>query len=216
MTRRTRLWSAQGAAVGAEFAMVLPLLIVLIVGVVDVGRFMWTWNRAEKATQMGVRYAAVTDMGDTVRDDPLTVDVNEDAGIWTYDFYTAGGIPRGDAIPEAAFGGATCTASGCTCIPDTLPCGSASAAFTSTVARMQAFMAEIQPENVTIEYGYSGLGYSGDPYGSDVNPLITIKLGQPTPISFEPALGYLLGFDLTLPSFASTLPMEDGIGSISN
>lgn len=45
----------------AEFAMVLPIAIMFLLGIIDVGRLMWTWNMAEKATQMGVRYAAVTD-----------------------------------------------------------------------------------------------------------------------------------------------------------
>ena len=42
--------------------MVLPLLLLFIFGIIDVGRLMWTWNRAEKATQMGARFAVVTDM----------------------------------------------------------------------------------------------------------------------------------------------------------
>jgi len=55
LVRETRGGSA------AEFALVLPLLLIFLFGIIDVGRLMWTWNRAEKATQMGVRYAVVTD-----------------------------------------------------------------------------------------------------------------------------------------------------------
>lgn len=211
-----RLWKSASGAVGAEFAMVVPLLVIFTVGIVDVGRFMWTWNRAEKATHMGVRYAAVTDTADAAVDDPETDGVNEEAGLWSYDYYTMNGIPRGEPIPEEDFGGATCTSAGCTCIPAELPCGPAATGFANTVARMQAFMGEIRPENVTIEYSYSGLGYSGDPYGPDVNPLITVKVGAPTPMQFQPALGYLFGINITLPSFDSTLSMEDGVGAISN
>jgi hypothetical protein len=78
---------------------------------------------------------------------------------------------------------------------------------------MQAIMPEIQPENVTITYSYSGLGYSGDPYGPDINPLITVSLSG---VTFRPALGQVLGVTMTLPSFASTLSMEDGRWAISN
>ena len=49
-------------AVGAEFALVVPLAALVLSGIIDAGRLMWTWNRAEKATQMGVRYAVTTDM----------------------------------------------------------------------------------------------------------------------------------------------------------
>ena len=48
-------------ASAAEFALVLPLLILLLFGIIDAGRFMWEINRAEKATQVGARMAVVTD-----------------------------------------------------------------------------------------------------------------------------------------------------------
>lgn len=199
-------------AVGAEFALVLPVLFLFLFGIIDAGRIMWTWNRAEKATHMGVRFAAVTQMADAVES---FSDPTQNSGFWTYDFYTFAGIPRGEPIPESLFGGATCTSAGCTCNPGaTCPAfGPISAGFTNTVARMQAIMPEIRPENVTIEYGYSGLGYSGDPYGSDVNPLITVRLVDMT---FAPILGQVFGANLSLPAFAATLSMEDGSGAISN
>ncbi len=40
----------------------LPLLILLLFGIIDAGRFLYETNRAEKATQMGARYAIVTDV----------------------------------------------------------------------------------------------------------------------------------------------------------
>lgn len=191
--------------------MVLPLVLIFFLGIIDAGRFMWTWNRAEKATHMGVRHAAVTDMADTT-DLPGTAD---DAGLWSYDFYTSEGIARGDPIPESSFGGAICTSSGCTCKDGATcpPLGTIGTGFANTVARIQAFMPEVQPANVTIEYGYSGLGYSGDPYGPDINPLITVRLVN---LQFQPAVAWLFGGTITLPSFASTLSMEDGVGTVSN
>ncbi len=42
--------------------MVLPLLILFLFGIIDVGRYMWTLNQVEKATQMGARMAVVTNM----------------------------------------------------------------------------------------------------------------------------------------------------------
>ncbi|HKX92476.1 MAG TPA: TadE/TadG family type IV pilus assembly protein [Sphingomicrobium sp.] len=201
MIRLGKLRRDQTAAIGAEFALVLPVLLIFLLGIIDAGRWMWTWNRAEKATQMGVRYAAVTDMSDTA--------------LQSYDFYTNAGIARGSPVPASSFGGATCTSSGCTCNTGaTCPTlGTLSTGFTNTVARMQFIMPEIRPENVVIEYGYSGLGYSGDPYGPDINPLITVRLRNMT---FSPALFSLFGSSMSLPDFAATLSMEDGSGAISN
>ncbi len=212
MTARGRFSNNAVAAVGAEFALIVSLLVLFLVGIIDAGRIMWTWNRAEKATHMGVRFAAVTSMADAV-DDPANQAAN--SGFWTYDFYTLAGIPRGDPIPQDFFGGATCTSAGCICNAGATcpPFGPITAGFTNTVARMQVIMPEIQPENVTIEYGYSGLGYSGDPYGSDVNPLITIRL---VGMTFVPSLGQVFGFSINLPAFAATMSMEDGTGTISN
>lgn len=196
-----RLKWRNAGAVGAEFTLVLPLLFLFLFGIIDAGRMMWTWNMAEKATHMGVRYAAVTD--------PLSV------GLAEYDFYSEG-IPRGDPIPESSFGGATCTSVSCTCKTGAT-CPSLGAlsptAFANLVGRMQAIMPEIQASNVVVDYGYSGLGYSGDPYGPDVNPLITVRLVDMT---FAPILGQVFGFSLDLPAFAATLSMEDGTGAISN
>jgi hypothetical protein len=197
----SRLWKNRSAAVGAEFALVVPLLVLFLLGIIDVGRLMYTWNRAEKATQMGVRYAAATDM---VSD-----------GLATYDFYSSSGIPRGNTIPQSQFGGATCTSSGCSCNAGATcpPMGTFStAAFDNLVARMHAMMPEIQAANVQVEYGYSGLGYAGDPFGPDMDPLITVRLVN---MSFQPTLGYLFGGTITLPAFASTLSTEDGEGTHS-
>ena len=58
MLRRFR--RCVSGATAAEFALVLPLLLMFMLGLIDVGRVMWTMNRAEKATQMGARYAVAT------------------------------------------------------------------------------------------------------------------------------------------------------------
>jgi Flp pilus assembly pilin Flp len=200
----------RGGAVGAEFALVVPLAALFILGIIDAGRLMWSWNRAEKATQMGVRYAVTTDM---IPD-----------GLLTYDFLSEG-IPRGDPITEADFGGATCTSTGCTCNAGATcpPLGTWDTAsttdvdsedrFRALVTRMQDYYPEIRAQNVVVEYGYSGLGYSGDPYGADMDPLVTVRL---TGMSFEPSVGFLFGGSLGMPAFAATLTMEDGEGPLAN
>ena len=210
MRRLAPLLVDRRASSAAEFAMVLPLLLILLLGVIDVGRLMWTWNRAEKATQMGVRYAVATDMVPN--------------GLAAYSFVVSGGLTQGDAIPQSAFGGASCLVnagavscsckSGATC-PSPLVSNSANAltAFNNIVNRMRLFMPEIASSNVTVDYDYSGLGYAGDPNGSDVSPLVRVSLKQ---LTFRPLLFRFFAGTITLPSFSAALTMEDGQGTASN
>jgi Flp pilus assembly protein TadG len=55
-----RLARDQRGSSAVEFAMVVPLTLILLFGIIDGGRFAWEFNRAEKATQMGARMAVVT------------------------------------------------------------------------------------------------------------------------------------------------------------
>ena len=57
-----RLWTQCDGAIGAEFALVFPTLLLFLLGIIDVGRYMWSINQLEKATQIGARMAVVTDM----------------------------------------------------------------------------------------------------------------------------------------------------------
>ena len=41
------------ATSAAEFALVLPVMLFFLLGIIDVGRFMWYVSQAEKATQIG-------------------------------------------------------------------------------------------------------------------------------------------------------------------
>jgi hypothetical protein len=180
------------AASAAEFALVLPLLILFLFGIIDVGRYMWALNRAEKATQMGVRYAVVSD--------PVAEVIN-------VDFVDDHGIPGGDPVPSDAFGTAVCTNTG-----DCTVTGNASdvpdrnaAAFDSIVAWMQFFYPEMTDANVEVRYENVGLGYSGDPTGPDVSPLTTVSL---VGLQFRSLV--LFGGSVDLPDITASLTMEDG------
>jgi hypothetical protein len=191
----------------------LPLLLIFLLGILDVGRLLWTWNEAEKATQMGVRYAVATEMVPN--------------GLAAYSFVTSGGLSQGDPIPESSFGGASCLinagAVSCSCktgatCPGTLVTNSATAltAFNNIVGRMQRFMPQITSSSVQVDYDYSGLGYAGDPNGSDVSPLVRVSI-RPNTLTFRPILFSLFKTaTISLPSFSAALTMEDGQGTVSN
>jgi hypothetical protein len=78
-------------------------------------------------------------------------------------------------------------------------------------------MAQINPDitasNVVVTYSWSGLGFAGDPNGPDVAPLTTVSLRD---LTFSPYTAFIWGGAVNLPSFAYTLPMEDGSGTASN
>lgn len=203
MTIRDLLKNANGAS-AVEFALVLPLLLLLLLGVIDGGRWLWEVNRAEKAAQAGARFAVVTT--------PVT------SGLAAADYLGIGGLTQGDIIPRSAFGRVECGSTGCcstglTCTQPYPALGTFnSTAFTNIVTRMQAMHPEIVSANVRVIYSGSGLGYAGDPNGMDVSPLVTIELRN---LQFNPLfLASLVGF--TMPRFSTTLTAEDSAGSQSN
>lgn len=214
-SRRVSLFYDQLGSSAVEFALVLPLLLVLIFGLIDAGRFIWTANKAEKATQMGVRFAVATN--------PVP------GGLAAHNFSTGNNIPQGNTIPESAFGGATCTSTAgtaqstavaCSCNPGkTCPdLGTASVtAFNNILTRMQQYMPELGANQIEVNYAYSGLGYAGDPNGMDVAPLVRIGLRQDTNRpNFKPITLLVFDASIPLPAFTATLTMEDGSGTVSN
>ena len=190
-----RLLLDRTAASAAEFAMVLPLLLLFLLGIIDAGRYMWSINRAEKAAQMGVRMAVVTDY------------VSSSIGA---NYIGQCSLTAGDPIPASCFSTAiTCNNTG------TVSCttGTANtAAFNRILQRMQLFMPELQANDVDIIYSPSGLGYAGNPNGPDLAPLVTVRLYN---LTFQPTI-FLALRSIGLPEVRSSLTFEDGQGSLSN
>src|SRR3546814_18329616 len=101
-----------------------------------------------------------------------------------YDFALQGGITGGDPIPTSAFASTTCQNGSCT------SWGYNGTAFTNIVTRMQMMMPEIQAANVRIDYEKVGLGYADDSHGTDVSPLVRVRLAG---IVFTPPRFALFG-----------------------
>ena len=207
MTSLRTLLSCRRGASAAEFTIVLPLLLVFLFGIIDSGRYMWTVNRAQKAAQAGARFAVVTN---TVPD-----------GLQTYSFVSATN-PPGSPIPLASFGSIACGSEGgtVTCSCTTTPCDDDmlgepdSAAFTAITDRMRSVYPELADDNVTIRYEGVGLGFAGNPHGSDVSPLVTVEIND---AAFQPVTLLVFGAPtLGLPLFRSSMTLEDGLGSVSN
>lgn len=190
----------QSGSSAAEFGLILPLLLLFLLGIIDAGRFLWEFNRAEKATQAGARFAVVSD--------PVA------PGLITADYVGVGGLTQGDIIPASAFGKVTCTSTACTCTSS--PCPSLgtrdSTAFGRMVTRIQAMKPEVQGTNVRIVYEGSGLGYAGDPNGMDISPLVTVEL---TGLKFRFLSTLGLGI-INMPDFRTSLTSEDASGQQSN
>lgn len=206
MKRTSAFLRDQSGASAAEFALVLPLLLILLFGVIDIGRYGWNLSQAQKATQVGARVAVATDM------------IPSD--LYTYSFATSGGITQGTVVNATAFPGVVCQSSGgaatCTCAAGGT-CNFGMTANNAAFARLATRMAQIYPgltaNNVVVTYSWSGLGFSGDPNGADVAPLVTVSLRN---LNFVPFTTFIFRTNIGLPQFAYSLPMEDGSGDSSN
>ena len=196
MNRLVRLWINDRGSSAVEFALSLPLLLVLIFLSIDGGRYLYNWNRIEKATQFGARFAVVTD---PVASDLATTD---------YVGQVVNGVTltQGDRIPAAALTSFTCSST---------TCGAGhtfnSTSFNNIVNRMKLIAPEITASNVTVAYSGSGLGYAGDPSGMQISPLVTVKVSN---LRWQPITGFLF-VNASYPAIGTTLSAEDSIGSQS-
>lgn len=200
-----KLYLDRSGAGAAEFALVLPLLILMLFGIFDGGRYLWEVNKAEKATQVGARVAIVTDVLDAGLANEGYVD-QEFGGVT---------LTQGDRIPASALGELQCNDTGCSCIAGDCPTVEVPVdyddRFNRIVERMQYMKPDIDASDVTITYRGSGLGFAGDPNGMEIAPLVTVELAS----TFSPLV--LFGStDIDLPTFRTTLTAEDSVGVQSN
>lgn len=188
-TLRGYLTDETGAA-AVEFALVSLIFLSLMLGTIDMARLMWELNSAKAATRAAVRLAVVSAPAAQT--------------LVNYDATSALGLSPGTPVPSTENGG-----------PPTITCGSTSCSsgslnstsFNAIVAVMQAHYGRVQASNVQIEYRPVGLGFAGNPYGPDVEPLVTVRI---TGLQFAPGILQAFGMDpFDIPAVASSLTGED-------
>jgi len=196
LSRMRALFKDESGATAVEFGLVFLVLILLTLGTIEMGLVMWEWNSAEKATQVGVRHAAVRDLVApglrTIGDTPTSGDY----GDWCRDRDT-------NAInADCWFDPVTCTSGGCSG-----GFGYDDAAFTALVARMRTMYPMVEPANVEVVYGFSGLGFIGRPGGQPM--MVTVRLRDMRYDFFLLDVFTDLPDLIPMPSFAATLVGED-------
>ncbi len=189
---------SERGAVMVEFTIIALLLFLLTFGVVEFGYLFWQFNSAEKATQLGVRKAVVSD--------PVAI------GLKTADCGNSN-TPPGTLCSGGgtSFGTIACTGDAsfsptCTGCAGGVSCGSVSStAFQTIVNQMQAVFPLIQPQNVTVTYAYAGLGFAGRP---EPVPIVTVGLQNMT-FAFYGLAGFAGLGPINMPDFRATLTGED-------
>ena len=206
MRQLVSFWRDPRGAGAAEFALILPIALLFLLGLIDVGRYAWAFNQMEKSTQAGARRAIVTDTVPGV--------------LRTYSFSILGGVPQGTVVPQAKFPGISCTSSGgtvsCACKGASSASGFCTAiapdqiSFNAIVERMNQIYPGVGSDNISIDYDWSGLGFAGDPTGPDVHPIVTVRINN---LQFP--MWFMLGRTVSLPSARYSITSEDGQGTDS-
>lgn len=180
-----------------EFAVVLPLFLVLLFAVIDFGQIYFRWILAEKATHLAARLAVVRP--------PICP-----------------GVPiintRTDRFVQDLPFGTSCAAQDGLCAdPGTISCTGAAAVgdvFDDIFGRVGGFLpATVQPGNVRLTYSFADIGFLGGPYV----PMVSVELIGDIEVPYITPLGPLLqafyggdGLDNpSMPAMRATLPAED-------
>jgi hypothetical protein len=173
-----------------EFSLIALLLLLLTLGMVDFGHAWYQWNSAEKATQVGVRAAVISD--------PVAVELADfDCDNGSIALGTPCRDPGASTFGTIVCDGSTSTCSGGnTFSPDALAL---------ILAPMQKVYPRVQASNVIVEYIDVRLGFAGR---EAPVPEVRVSL---TGLTFNYAfLGGLLGFsNITMPDFHASLVGED-------
>jgi Flp pilus assembly protein TadG len=200
---RRKLGTDKSGAAAVEFAFITIALVLFTLGIIDVGFALYWFNRAEKATQLGVRVAAVSN--------PVTDFMESFSG-------TDGGGTAGNSCADVS--GAinpTCSHPIITCSATSGAgnCTSgvfSSAAFTKIFNEMRVLYPKLSSDNVQVEYRPTPLGFVGRPGAQagtfNLVPQVTVRIVN---LQYNYiALGSLIGLaPFTLPVISASMTGED-------
>ena len=147
----------EAGATSVEYAMVMPLFLLLLLGIVDFGRYSSDFVMVQKAMERGARIAAVRP--------PACPGVPE----------THVRIPNSEISPPPKFG-TSCSVGGICANPGIITCGLNLENPTAAEIwnRINAVMpSTVAANDVTVSYAYDqNLGFLGGPYV----PVVTVEL----------------------------------------
>lgn len=210
---RRKLAADKSGAAAIEFAFVAIGLVLFTLAIIDVGFALFWFNRAEKATQLGVRVASVSN--------PVTDYLSTLSG-------TEGGVaqagegcesPTGTLEPFCDHDNILCeaplgTIASLACENESnAPVGNlSSAAFSKIFNEMRTLYPQLRSSNVQVEYRPSIAGFAARPGGGNgefnIVPQVTVRIVNLTYNYI--ALGSLLGLaPLNLPVISASANGED-------
>lgn len=205
---RPSAWRDETGAVFVEFAIMIPLVVLIVCGSIDFLYAFYQLNAAAKAVEVGGRIASVSD--------PVAAGLNN----LPNEAVLNGSAPEGP-LPSfrVTCSNERCTCSGtCTGMTDNpfdaaamnrivygrnaASCGNFT---TDHVIGMCNLLPSITPDNVVIVYSQTALGYAGRPGGPV--PTITVSL-QNMRFQFF-FLTPLLGLHIAMPPMTATVTAQD-------
>jgi Flp pilus assembly protein TadG len=192
-----------------ETTIVLPMLLVLVLGTIDVTYMFYDWALANKAAYVGARTA--------VTSDPVDPDVTN----LNYTPTQLQNIGQSCLVVSCPSANSVCTgaASGGSCTSGTFQ----NTAFTRIFDAMQRVFSRLQRQNVTISYQTNGTGVVGQAWDGSAdpgNPQFTLPMNVTVSITgmrhqfyfVSPLLrvfGGVISATPAIPTFATTLQSED-------
>ena len=206
--KRLSAWHDQTGAVFAEFAILMPIVVIIVCGSIDFLYAFYQLNAAAKAVEVGARIAAVSDpVAGRLNNLPNEAVLN--------------GAEPGGLIPWFTV---TCNDRRCACAGtctgmtenpfdsaamnrlvygrNATSCGNATSYYTTGMCDI---LSSITPANVVIVYTQTSLGYAGRPGGPV--PTITVLLRNMEFNFFF--LTPLLGLHIAMPPMTTTVTAED-------
>ncbi len=219
-----RLIAEINGAASVQLALGVPVLLLFTLGIFDFGRAVYDWSSAQKAVQVGVHEA--------ITRDPVVLPILFHFACSAADstnpldptlFGTPCTVEGGDYLdvnPLCDVGAHQCTNADCTGTRFDTATGNlvgytyaygvghlSRDVFDGVVAAMQGAFPRVEPEQVTIGYRATNLGFVGKPDGPVAEVTVTLS---DVPFDFIGLTPFRnLGISVTMPVMSASMTAED-------